>query len=78
MEMKLVGTAPVDFVSKDGKRVIGTTAYMLCKSANVSGYKCEKIFIREDKGLPKDSKLNDVFDISFDIKGRLEKITKLQ
>ena len=43
---------------------------------DVQGLKTEKLFLKEELVLPKDTKLNDVLDLSFNMRGKVEKITK--
>lgn len=76
MQMKLVGIAPVNFVNNAGETIKGQNIYVLFKEENVSGLKAEKLFLRDGLELPKGIQLNDMLEVSFTMKGRVEMINK--
>ena len=76
MQMKLVGVAPVNFINNAGETVKGKTIYVLFKDEKTNGLKAEKIFLKDGIDLHKDTKLNDMLEVSFNMKGRVEMIYK--
>ena len=76
MQMKLVGVAPVNFTNNAGETIKGQNIYVLFKDENTNGLKAEKLFLKDGIDLPKDTKLNDMLDVSFNMKGRVEMIYK--
>jgi hypothetical protein len=76
MQVKLVGVMPVDFTNANGERISGTNLFGAFKDENVQGMRTEKFFVREGIALPEQTKINDILDISFNHKGRIESITK--
>jgi sRNA-binding regulator protein Hfq len=49
---------------------------VLYKDEHVNGLKADKLFLKEGIELPKEVKLNDMLDISFNMRGRVEMIYK--
>lgn len=76
MQMKLVGVAPVNFTNNVGEHIKGQNIYVLFKDENTNGLKAEKLFLKDGIDLPKDTKLNDLLEVSFNMKGRVEMIYK--
>ena len=76
MEMKLVGVSPVKFTNNAGETIIGQNIYVLYPDENTNGAKADKLFLKEGIELPKDTKLNDLLSVSFNMRGRVEKIEK--
>ena len=76
MQVKLVGVMPVDFTNANGERISGTNLFAAFKDENVQGMRTEKFFVKEEIALPEPTKINDILDISFNHKGRIESITK--
>lgn len=77
MQMKLVGIAPVNFTNNVGEKIVGQNAFVLYKDENVNGLKADKLFLKEGIEMPKDVKINDMLDISFTNRGRVEMIYKV-
>lgn len=75
MLVKLLGQKTLNFVSDKGENILGTTLYCCFQDPTVDGYRTEHFFIREGIEIP-DCKINDMIDISFNMKGKVEKITK--
>jgi len=42
----------------------------------VNGEKTEKLFIKEGIEIPKDLKLNDTIEVTFNMKGKVESVSK--
>lgn len=76
MQVKLKGVQGLNFTSNDGKTINGTNIFVTFKDENVEGLRTEKFFLKDSISLPKDTKLNDMLDISFNHKGKIEMIYK--
>lgn len=76
MKATLLGIQSVNFTSNDGQTVSGNSFFIAFPDENVEGLKVDRIFVRRELEVPKDIKLNDSIDISFNMKGRVEKIVK--
>lgn len=76
MQMKLVGVAPVNFTNNAGETIKGQNIFVLYKDEHVNGLKADKLFLKDGIELPKEVKLNDMLDISFNMRGRVEVIYK--
>ena len=77
MEADLIGARKVSFVNKEGQQVNGIRIYTAFKEENVDGLCTADFFLREGIDFPKDIKLNDKINISFNRKGNIEKIYKI-
>ena len=75
MQVKLVGVQPVNFINKHGETINGTNIFCVLMVENVDGLRTEKFFISPEIKLP-DCKLNDIIDISFNMKGKVEMVYK--
>ena len=75
MLFKLLGKRLLSFTNDRNETITGYTLYGCFQDPAVEGYRTEHFFIREGIELP-DCKLNDMLDISFIMKGKVEKITK--
>lgn len=76
MQMKLLGKMGVLFVNNAGEEIKGTNVFAAFKDENVIGLRAEKFFLKDGIDLPEDVKINDVLEISFNYKGKIESITK--
>ena len=76
MDAKILGTQELNFTNSSGESVRGTNIFVAFSDENVQGVRTEKFFLRPDIKLPEGIKLNDTISISFNHKGRIEKITK--
>lgn len=76
MQAKLVGVQAINFTNNSGEEVKGTNIFCTFVDENVQGLRTEKFFIKDGIALPKDTKLNDTIDISFNMKGKVERIFK--
>ncbi|EOU1503415.1 hypothetical protein QTI76_08565 [Clostridium perfringens] len=77
MQAKIVGVMDVNFTNNNGEEIHGTNIFVAFKDENVEGLRTEKFFLREGISLPKDTKLNDTIDISFNYKGKIEMVYKV-
>ncbi len=76
MQVKLVGVQGIHFTNNNGEEISGTNIFCAFKDENVEGLRTEKFFLKEGIALPKDTKLNDTIDLSFNMKGKVEMIFK--
>lgn len=76
MQAKLVGVMSVNFTNPSGEKIRGTNLFAAFKDENVQGMRTEKFFVKDGIALPEQMKINDVLDISFNHKGRIESIKK--
>jgi hypothetical protein len=76
MLVDLKGFQKINFTNNNGETIIGTNIFVAFKDENVDGLRTEKFFLRDGIALPKETKLNDTIDISFNHKGKIEMINK--
>lgn len=76
MQAKLIGVMDVNFTNNNGEAIHGTNIFVAFKDENVEGFRTEKFFLKNGISLPKDTKLNDTIDLSFNHKGKIEMIYK--
>lgn len=76
MIAKLLGTQEVHFTNNNGETINGMNIYTASADENVDGFRTDKFFLKEGITLPKDIKLNDNIDLSFNMKGKVEKVSK--
>lgn len=76
MKARFVGIQELNFQTDRGENVVGNNLFILHEDENVTGLKASKIFVKETVNLPKDLKMNDILDISFNMRGRVEAIRK--
>ena len=74
--MKLIGESSVNFVSGNGETIKGKNLYVLYQDENVNGLKADKLWVKDGISIPADAKLNDMIDVTFNMKGRVESIKK--
>lgn len=75
MEARILGKQAINFTNNSGEEVVGTNIFVAFKDASVDGLAVSKFFLK-DISLPKNTKLNDMLEISFNHKGKIESITK--
>lgn len=75
MEAKLVGVQTVNFTNNKGETIKGTNVYCAFEDSNVNGLRTEKFFLKDGIKLP-ECKINDTIEITFNMKGKVEKIYK--
>lgn len=76
MKARFVGIQELNFQTDRGENVVGNNLFILHEDENVTGLKASKIFVKETVNLPKDLKMNDILDISFNMRGKVEAIHK--
>lgn len=77
MQAKLLGVMKVNFTNNQNEAVQGTNLFVAFQDENVEGLRTEKFFLKDNIALPKNTKINDVIDIVFNFKGKIEKIEQL-
>jgi hypothetical protein len=75
MVVQVIGRQTLDFTTKEGQLIKGTNLYVAYKKDSVEGLMADKIFVRDEISIPKELKMNDKLDISFDNRGKIEKIS---
>lgn len=76
MEARILGKQAINFTNNSGEEVVGTNIFVAFKDASVDGLAVSKFFLKNDISLPENTKLNDMLEISFNHKGKIESITK--
>lgn len=75
MQVKLIGVQPIKFSNSNGETINGINLYCAFKDENVDGLRTEKFFIKNTIKLP-DCKLNETLELQFNMKGKVEMVTK--
>lgn len=76
MKVQIIGLQGIQFTNNNGEEINGTNIFCVFQDENVEGLRSEKFFLKKGITLPKDTKLNDTIDISFNMKGKVEAIFK--
>lgn len=76
MKAKLLGVQKVNFTNNNGEAISGTNIFVAFADENVEGVRTEKYWLKNGINLPKDTKLNEMLEISFDRKAKVEMISK--
>lgn len=76
MRARLEGVQDVNFINSNGENISGKNVFVAFSDENVEGLRTEKFFVRSGISLPKDTKINDLLEISFNHKGKIEMIQK--
>lgn len=76
MQAKLLGIQSISFINNKGESISGTNIFLTFPDENVEGLRTEKFFLKKEIKLPKDTKLNDILNLLFNHKGRIEMIYK--
>lgn len=76
MQCRLLGVQGIKFTNDKGEEVNGMNIHVAFNDENVEGLKTEKFFLKSSISLPKDTKINDMLEISFNYKGKIEMIQK--
>lgn len=77
MQAKLLGVMKVNFTNNQNESVQGTNLFVAFQDEKVEGLRAEKFFLKDNIALPKETKINDVIDIVFNFKGKIEAINKI-
>lgn len=77
MKSQLIGIQNIQFSNSNNEEIKGTNIFVAFKDENVQGLRTEKFFLKEGIVLPKDTKLNDTIELSFNHKGKIEMIYKV-
>ena len=76
MKAQLIGIQGIHFTNNNGEEIRGTNIFVAFQDENIEGFRTEKFFLKDGITLPKDTKLNDNIEISFNRKGKVEMIFK--
>ncbi len=74
MQVQILGFQMVDFTTKKGDVIRGSNLFVGWEDENVTGMHTEKFFVKDGIELPKDTKINDRVDLSFNMHGKVEAI----
>ena len=77
MRANLLGIQAIHFTNNTGEEIKGTNIFCAFKEENVEGLRTEKFFLKEGIVLPKEINLNDSIELSFNMKGKVEKVYKV-
>lgn len=75
MQVTLLGVSDVNFTNGNGETIKGTNIFCGFKDENCKGMRTEKFFLKDGIKLP-ECKLNDILEVSFNMKGKVEMIYK--
>lgn len=75
MIVQVIGRQSLDFTTKEGQLIKGTKLFLAYQKENVEGLVADKIFVRDGIAIPKEMKMNDKLDITFDNRAKIEKIS---
>ena len=78
MQATLLGIKELDFKPKDGDQIKGTQLFVSFPEKEMKGVMTDKYFFRSDSEtqLPKDLKVGDILDVTFNRNGKVETIAK--
>lgn len=76
MQVKLLGLQRLSFISNAGDTINGTNLFCAFKDEKVEGLRTEKFFIKPEVKIP-ECKINDIIEISFNMKGKVEMLYKV-
>lgn len=77
MEVKLLGVQKIHFTNNSGEEINGLKIFGSYQDENVEGVRTADFFLKNGINLPKDTKLNDTLNISFNMKGKVESVSKV-
>lgn len=78
MQARLLGVQRIQFTNSNGENIAGMNIYCAYADENVQGEKASKFFLKEGIALPKDTQLNDTIELSFNMRGKVELISKVK
>ena len=74
MQATVIGTRIVDFKTKDGKHIQGTSVYIAYAENGVVGKAAERIFVAQEIDLPKGMAVGSKIQLFFDRKGKVQAV----
>lgn len=77
MKARLIGVQKIHFTNNSGEEIDGLKIYAGFQDENVDGLRTADFFLKNGIALPKDTKLNDTIEISFNMKGKVESVSKV-
>lgn len=75
--VQLIGAKKLQFKSQSGQEISGTNLYVAFPDENTEGLQADRFFLKDSIELPKDIRLNDKIDLSFNHKGKIEAVSKV-
>ena len=75
MQAKLLGIQIVSFTNNNGETVNGSNIFCAFKDENVEGLRTEKFFLKDGIKLS-DCKINDTLNLGFNMRGKVESVSK--
>ena len=78
MRARLTGYSDVAFTDNSGREVRGTNIFILYEEEHTVGLRAEKVFLKEGVTLPEGTQVNDVIDLFFNMRGKVERIEKVE
>lgn len=78
MKVRILGFAPVDFTSGDGKHIKGSSLYVAFADEVVTGEKCDKVFLHDGITLPQGTKIGAEVELGFNMRGKVESIAAIK
>lgn len=77
MIVTYVGKRPVQFVNDMGETISGKTIYCMFKDPNVTGFRTEHFYLKEDIPFPDDISVQETIEITFNMKGKPEAVKRI-
>lgn len=77
MQATLMGVQVIQFTNNNGEEINGMNLFTAFNDESVEGLRTEKFFLKSSISLPKDTKINDTLDISFNHKGKIISVQKV-
>ncbi len=77
MIANFLGLRDVSFTASDGRQIEGKSVYISFEEQGVKGMACDKVFVGDGIPFPANITPNAKVDISYNRKGKVEKIALL-
>jgi hypothetical protein len=73
MRVKVMGISKLDFVTNDGKTVIGTNLFVAFPDTHVDGMRTERVFVNQNIAMPEMHPGVEA-DLAFTMRGKIEAV----
>lgn len=77
MKARLIGINNLNFKNQQGEVITGKNLYIAFEHPETEGLRCDKIFLKAEIDLPADIKPNDIVELSFDYRGKCERVERI-
>lgn len=77
MKARLIGINNLNFKNQLGEVISGKNLYIAFEHPETVGLKCDKVFIKPEIEFSTDIKPNDLIELSFDYRGKCERVEKI-